>query len=275
MLSAEREKARRDAEDALRLKVAEKDQLILALQCKVEDLGRRIEQGSQQSQGEAQELVIESLLRERFPGDVIEPVGKGEHGGDVVQRILCPNGQPAGAILWESKRTRNYQANWLPKLRADQRAARAEVAVLVSQALPVGLDRFDLVDGVYVVEWRCLLPIATTLRQALLDIAAARQAGEGQATKIELVYQYLTGPRFRQRVQAIVEKFTELQADLDRERKFLLKQWSKRQAQIHGAVEATAGMYGDLQGIAGRTLLEIDGLAAGDAPLLPGSTAEA
>jgi len=255
------QKARLEAEADLKLKVAEKDQVISAMQRQIEELKRRAEQGSQQLQGEVQELELESLLSARFPRDLIEPVPKGQHGGDVLQRVMGPAGQPCGTILWESKRTRNWSDGWLAKLREDQRAARAEIAVIVSQALPGQVEAFDLIEHVHVVHPRVTLPIATLLRQGLIELAMTRQATEGQQTKTELVYQYLTGPRFRQRVQAIVEAFSSMQEDLDRERKAILKQWSKREAQIERVMQATVGMYGDLQGIAGRTLQEIEGLS--------------
>lgn len=255
------QKARLEAEADLKLKVAEKDQVISAMQRQIEELKRRAEQGSQQLQGEVQELELESLLSARFPRDLIEPVPKGQHGGDVLQRVMGPAGQPCGTILWESKRTRNWSDGWLAKLREDQRAARAEIAVIVSQALPGQVEAFDLIEHVHVVHPRVALPIATVLRQGLIELAMTRQATEGQQTKTELVYQYLTGPRFRQRVQAIVEAFSSMQEDLDREKKAILKQWSKREAQIERVMQATVGMYGDLQGIAGRTLQEIEGLS--------------
>jgi hypothetical protein len=218
------------------------------------------EQGSQQLQGEVQELHLESILRAKFPRDNIEPVPKGEYGGDILHRVLGPTGQVCGTILWESKRTKNWSDGWLSKLREDQRAAKAEIAVIVSQALPKNVEIFDLTDGVWITEPRCLVPIAVALRQSLLELAAARQATDGQQTKMEMVYQYLTGPRFRHRVEAIVEKFSDMQADLDKERKMMTRLWAKREEQIRGVVESTAGMYGDLQGIAGKTLQEIEGL---------------
>jgi len=259
-LTAARDQARKEAEESLRLKVAEKEQTIAGMQRQIEELKRRAEQGSQQLQGEVQELELEAMLREKFPRDAVLPVPKGEHGGDVLQRVVGPLGQPCGTMLWESKRTKNWSDGWLAKLREDQRAAKAELAVLVSQALPKDMETFGLLDGVWVTSYRCTLPVAVALRQSLIELSAARTAGEGQQTKMELVYQYLTGPRFRQRVQAIVEKFSDMQDDLDKERKALTRLWAKREEQIRGVLEATAGMYGDLQGIAGRTLQEIEGL---------------
>ncbi len=259
-LAATRQEAKKEAEDELNLKVKEKDLTIASMQQKIEELKRRAEQGSQQLQGEVQELELENLLRAKFPFDAIEPVPKGEHGGDVLQRVAGAGGQPSGAILWESKRTKAWSDAWLAKLRDDQRAAKAEIAVIVSQVLPKGVETFEMVEGIWVTHPRAALPVAAILRQTLLEIAVARQATEGQQTKTEMIYQYLTGPRFRHRVEAIVEAFSTMQEDLDKERKAIMKQWAKREEQIERVMGATVGMYGDLQGIAGKSLQEIEGL---------------
>jgi hypothetical protein len=118
------------------------------MQRQIEDLRRKAEQGSQQLQGEVQELALEALLRQKFPRDLLEPVPKGEFGGDLIQRVLGPAGQICGAILWEAKRTKNWSDGWLGKLREDQRAAKADLALIVSHALPKGLQTFDQIDGV-------------------------------------------------------------------------------------------------------------------------------
>jgi hypothetical protein len=166
----------------------------------------------------------------------------------------------------------------LTKLREDQRTAKAEIAIIVSQILPKGVENFEMVEGVWVTHPRVALPVALILRQSLLELALARQSTEGQQTKTEMVYQYLTGSRFRQRVEAIVEAFSTMQEDLDKERKVIMKQWAKRQEQIERVMGATVGMYGDLQGIAGKSLQEIEGLelkalGAGDEPSKVGSVA--
>jgi hypothetical protein len=260
-LTAVREKAKKDAEEGLQLKVREREEQIASMQRQIEDLKRKAEQGSQQLQGEAQELELEAILRSRFPRDTIEPVAKGEFGGDLLHHVFGPTAQLCGTILWETKRTKVWSDGWLPKLRDDQRAAKADIALIVSHALPKEMDgSFDFLEGVWVTEPRCAVPVAIALRESLIALSAARQAGEGQLTKMEMIYQYLTGPRFRLRVEAIVEKFTDMQADLDRERKVMTRLWAKREEQIRGVIESTAGMYGDLQGIAGKTLQEIEGL---------------
>ncbi len=259
-LAAVRGQALKEVEDSIGLKIAERDRVIASMQKKIDDLKQKADQGSQQLQGEVQELELESLLRGKFPFDSIEPVPKGEFGGDVVHRVIGPGGQACGTILWESKRTRHWSDTWLTKLRDDQRAAKAEIAILVSQVLPKGVETFDVIDGVWITTPRAALPVATSLRHGLMQVSMARQIAEGQQTKTEMVYQYLTGPAFRHRVEAIVETFTSMREDLDRERKVISKQWAKREQQIARVVTATVGMYGDLQGIAGKSMQEIEGL---------------
>ena len=259
-LLATREQAKKEAEEGLKLKVMEKEQTIASMQTQIEELKRRAEQGSQQLQGEVQELELEALLRAKFPRDTIEPVPKGEFGGDALQRVMGPLGQVCGTILWESKRTKNWSDGWLAKLRDDQRTAKAEIAIIVSQMLPKGVESFDLVDGIWVTNTKSVFSLAVALRHSVIELASARQALEGQQTKTEMVYQYLTGSRFRHRVEAIVEAFSSMQEDLDREKKAITKQWAKREEQIERVMGATAGMYGDLQGIAGKSIQEIDGL---------------
>lgn len=260
-----RQKARQEAEDGLKLKVTEKEEQISSMQRQIEELKRKAEQGSQQLQGEAMELALEEALRTKFPLDSIEPVAKGEFGGDVLQRVMNPLGQVCGAILWESKRTKNWSEGWLAKLRGDQRAAKAEIAVIVSHALPRDIETFGHIDGIWITEPRLALPLVIALRQSLIEISNTRQVQVGQESKMELVYQYLTGPKFKHRIEAIVEKFSDMQTDLDRERKTMTRLWAKRETQIQGVIESTVGMYGDLQGIAGRALPEIEGL---ELPLL-------
>jgi hypothetical protein len=259
-LAAAREQAKQEAETDLKLKMSEKEQTILAMQKQIEDLKRRAEQGSQQLQGEVQELEIEAVLKQTFPTDIFAPVAKGEFGGDVVHGVTRGEGTACGTILWESKRTKHWSDTWLPKLRDDQRSAKADLAVIVTQTLPKGLETFGHVEGVWVTGTRTLVPLAIALRHTLLELSLARQAGEGQQTKMELVYQYLTGPRFRQRVTAIIEKFEEMQSDLAKERTTMTKMWAKREGQIQAVLASTAGMYGDLQGIAGQAIETIDAL---------------
>jgi len=268
-------KARQEADEAARLRVAEKDQTIESMTRTIEELKRKAEQGSQQSQGEVFELELEELLRGRFPTDAIEPVGKGELGADVIQQVNGAVGQPAGIILWETKRTKAWSDGWLAKLRDDQRRSGADVALIISHALPKHIEQFDLVDGVWVAHPRCALPVAVALRQALIDVSGSRLVQQGQQTKMEQVYRYLTGTKFKQRVEAVVEKFNDMRDDLDKERKFMGRLWAKRETQIQAVIDSTVGMVGDLQAIAGKAMPGIPSL---DLPLLendPGSERQA
>jgi hypothetical protein len=249
-----------EAEQRLSLQLSDKDRTIRELATKLEEASRKAQQGSQQAQGETLELVLEEQLRRQFPFDEFQPVPKGEFGGDTLHIVRDGSGRECGRILWEFKRTRVWQALWLPKLKADQRAARADLAVIVSQAMPSDVQHFNEVDGVWISSLGCILPVATALRATLLQLAGQRRNADGQQTKSALVYAYLTGPQFRGRIEAIAERWSEMQKDLTDEKKATMKRWSKRESQLHTLIESTAGIYGDLQGIAGRDLAEIQAL---------------
>jgi hypothetical protein len=189
-------KARQDATDELKFQVSQKDTQIESLG-RTEELKRKLEQGSQQTQGEAFELELENLLRSKFPLDLIEPVAKGETGDDIVHTVNGQIGESTGVILLEFKNTKNWSDTWLPKLRDNKRGARADVALPISTSLPKGVETFDLIDGVYVAHPRCAIPVAFTLRQGLIEVTNARATQAGQQSKAEQVYQYLTGSRFK------------------------------------------------------------------------------
>ncbi len=259
-IEPERVKAKREAEEQQRLRLAEKEKTIADLQAKLHEAIRKAEQGSQQMQGEVQELDLERRLREAFVRDTVEPVAKGQYGGDAVQRVLSAQGDVCGSILWESKRTKNWSPPWIDKLKQDQRAAKCDLAVIVTQAMPQGVETFAEIDGVWVTTPALALPLAAALRLGLSEAFLARRAAAGQQDKMAILYQYMTGPQYRQRVTAIVEAFTNMRDDLENERRVMLKQWAKREQQIQRVMGATVGIYGDLQAIAGASLLEIEGL---------------
>jgi len=270
-LAPERDRARKEAEEQQKLRIAEKDKTISELQQKLEEAIRKAEQGSQRIQGEVQELDLEASLRAAFPRDVIEEIAKGQSGADIVQRVLDGVGKTCGSILWESKRTIRWQDGWLAKARQDQRAAKAEIAVIVSETMPQGVDHFEHIDGVWVTCPMLAVPLAMALRAGLVDTATARCASEGQQTKMAVLYQYLTGSQFKQRIQAIVEGFKSLKEDLESEKRSTLRRWAAKEKQLELVMAATTGMYGDLQGIAGKTLPEIEGL---EYKALPGADSD-
>jgi hypothetical protein len=273
-LAPEREKAKKDAEEQQRLKMAEKDKIIEDQKLKLAEAQQRLEQGSQQLQGEVQELDIERRLREAFPRDTIEPVPKGLHGGDALHRVLAMQGHCCGTILWESKRTRNWQGAWCDKLKQDQRAAKADLAIIVTQTMPQGLDSFAEMEGVWVTTPVLAMSLGAALRLCIVECSSARRAADGQNDKMAILYQYLTGPEFRRRIEALKDAFVTMQDDLSSERRVITKQWEKRQKQIDRVMVSTVGMYGDLQAIAGTTLQEIEGLElrALEAPANDGSS---
>ena len=259
-----REQALKEMDEQHRLKLLEKEQQVEQLRRQIEDLKRSAEQGSQQAQGEVMEVALEQLLKELFPTDSIEPVPKGVRGADVVQRVLDESGTDCGLILWESKRTRHWSPQWLPKLRDDLRMVGASRSVIVSEQLPEHVQHFGQVDGVWVVSWACVHQVAVLLREGLVAVAKCRRALEGQHDKMELVYNYLIGPEFYNRVSGIVEAFVTMGRDLEEERRAFTTRWNKRAKQLDRVLVSTSGLYGDLQGIIGRSLPEIKGMSLAD-----------
>jgi hypothetical protein len=255
-----REVAKKEEADQRQLKEAEKDKLIEDMKRQIDDLKRKSEQGSQQTQGEVLEIEIEEVLRAAFPYDTIEPVPKGVHGGDVLQIIRDSGGVECGRILWESKRTKNWSDGWLPKLRDDQRTAKAQIAVLVSTELPKDCNTFTLVEGIWVTNRACLLGVAMALRAGLIEISQAKRSVDGRQGKMELIYNYLAGPEFRHRVEGVVEGFVTLKSDLESEKKAMQRIWAKREKQLDRAIASAAGMHGDLSGMIGGSFPTIESL---------------
>ncbi len=255
-----RETAKKEAADERQLKDADKDKLISDLRNQIEDLRRKSEQGSQQLQGEVLETAIEVLLRQHFPFDEITPVPKGIHGGDVIQTVRDAAGSVCGIILWESKRTKSWSDGWLQKLRDDQRAAKAQIAILVSMELPKDVTTFRHIDGIWVTSIACAVSLAQALRAGMLEVAVAKRALDGRQDKMEVLYKYLSGPEFRHRVEGIVEAFVTLREELEAEKRTTQLRWAKREKQLERAVSQTSGMYGDLSGIIGASLPTIEAL---------------
>ena len=260
-----RVKMREEAEGAMNLRVKEKEMTISAMQKQIEDLKRRAEQGSQQSQGEVLEVELEEMLKTKFVFDDIVPIGKGVKGGDIVQSVMSPTGTFCGKILWETKRTKAWSGSWIAKAKEDQRRAGADLVIIMTATLPSELRYFGQVNGVWVTNYASAISLIEALRMTLIQVTNSKVIQDGQETKMELVYEYLTGPKFKHRVEAIVEKFEDMRVDLNREKKVMMKNWAKRDSQIEGVIMATMGMYGDLEGIAGKAMPLIDGL---DTPLI-------
>jgi hypothetical protein len=252
-LAEERAKLVAETRDRLaeehRLKDAEKERQLTEMRRQIEDLKRKSEQGSQQRQGEAGEGALEEILRGNFPGDEISGIGQGIRGADVHHVVIDARGQKCGAILWECKNARNWSDGWVTKLKADQRALHADVAVLVTASLPKGCTRFALIEGVLVTDFACAASLAAVLRSNLLELAQARNAALRKDDKLELLYRYLSGVEFRQRVEAMVEAFAAMRQDLEQERRAAERAWCRRSKQIDAVTFNVSGMYGDLQGL--------------------------
>jgi hypothetical protein len=241
-----------------RLREADKDKVIEDLKRQAEEFRRKAEAGSQQLQGEVAELSLEEVLASTFPTDRIEEVPKGIRGADVIPRVCNATGETCGTLIWESKRTKAWSAGWLDKLKEDQREVKAEIAVLVSSALPKGLNGFGRVNGVWVCDHSLASGLAQALRVGLIDLASARLAATGRNEKMEMLYEYLSGPAFRQQVEGIVDAFTAMQRDLDQEKRAMEKIWAKRAKQIERVVKNMGRMYGSMEGIIGQSLPELD-----------------
>lgn len=258
-LDTERQKiaddARHQAVEAERLRLADKDNVIRGLQEQIGALQQRAEQGSMQLQGDTLELQLENSLRVAFPYDEIVEVKTGLRGADVTQHVRTNTGFDCGTILWEAKRAKNWSADWPEKLKADQREARAELAVIVTTCPPEGLRGIGQCDGVWVCEPPFAPALAAALRQGLTSTAAQRLQQTDRTDKMAALYDHLCSVAFRQHVEALVEAFVGLQEQLGAEQRAFARQWKEREQQLQKAITHTAMLYGGIQGIAGREAL--------------------
>ncbi len=269
-LDAERQKlveqARTNAAEEQHLRLAEKEKIIGDMQAQIATLKQKAEQGSMQLQGDVLEIDLEQRIAAAFPSDLVEAVSTGVRGADLHHTVRTSGAQVCGVLVWEAKRTKNWSRDWPAKLKEDQRNAKADLAVLVTQALPDGIRGFGLADGVWVCDYASALPLAQVLRQWLVGLAVARQAETGRMEKTAQLYSYLTGPEFRQQVEGVVEAFKAMREDLEAEKRALQKHWSRREKELDRAIGCTAALYGSVQGIAGSTALpDIAPLALEDA----------
>jgi len=268
----ELDEARKSIEEEASKKATEEQQYIIAqLNKKLADatkakdeLARKLEQGSQQLQGEVQELDIEKFLREHFIYDEILPVPKGVSGADVLQKVISKAENFCGSILWESKHTKNWTEGWIAKLKEDQREAKADIAVIITDALPKDVENVGLRNGVWIANRASLHGLATALRNTLTQVAFAKLSAEGKDEKIELLFRYLTGPEFKQKVEAMVELFSAMKLDLEKEKKVTLARWGKQEKQIEKIATITIGMHSNLRGLIGKSMESIPALEAGE-----------
>ncbi len=270
------EAALKRAEDEHRLKDLEKERVINDLKASLEEMKRKAEQGPIERQGEVLEKDIEEKLRAFFPHDIIEPVAKGVSGADIIQHVRMPSMHECGILLWEIKNTKTWGGNWIQKLKEERNRIRADLAILVSVALPDTIERFGQMDGIWISEPCSAIPLAVALREQLIGVSRERISSEGKNEKMEMLYQYLCGSEFRQKIEGIVDAFTSMQEQLSKERRAMEKHWNEREKQIQRVIKNTAGLYGDMQGIIGGQIPKIEALELdnGTVRQLPYSFAE-
>jgi hypothetical protein len=229
-----------------------------------EEMVRKQGQGSMQMQGEVQELALEELLRATFPFDTIDEVGKGVKGADAIQTVRNSLGQLCGKIIYESKNTKAFGGDWIDKLKHDMRATQADIAVIVTEAMPKDMERFGMKDGVWICSYTEVKSLAFVLRDSLIKIFAAQASQENKGDKMSLLYNYLTGTEFRQQIEAIVEGFTELQLGIQKEKNAMQKIWKEREKQLEKVLLNTTNFYGSVKGIAGNAIGNIKLLELGE-----------
>lgn len=263
-LDEERANIRKDAESKVleqhRLKDLETEKKIADLKQALADAQRKAEQGSMETQGEVLEQDFEAQLKRIFVHDEIAPVPKGVRGADLIHTVRTPLGADCGIMLWETKNTKAWSAQWITKLKEDMIQTRATMAILVTVALPDCIKRFDFMEGVWVTDPHCAIPLAAALRQQLVSVNCERNSSIGKNEKMEILYQYFAGTQFKHRIEGIADALKDMRSQLDQERRAMQKQWAARDKQIERVVRNTVGLHGDMQGIIGAQVLEIPAL---------------
>ncbi len=264
-VDAESRRIKESEAEAYRLREAEWRKKIDDAQKANEDLKRKLEQGSQQLQGEVLELEIEGLLATAFPYDGIEPVKNGARGADVIQTVRLRSGAACGRIVWESKRAENWSNAWVAKLKDDQQSAGGELAVLVSTAFPAGIDQpMVMHEGVWLVRPDLVKALAEALRTVLIESQRQKAIAAGKGESMEALYSYITSAQFAQKVRAVVDAYQQMRDDLEKEKSAMQRLWKKREAQLERITTNMLGMCGELQGVSQQALPQLE-----DIGLLP------
>ncbi|MCY3718634.1 MAG: DUF2130 domain-containing protein [Anaerolineaceae bacterium] len=265
-LERERNTVNEQAEQHYRLEIQEKDEELRRMGDQLAAMERRTRQGSMELQGEALEVWLKQQLQAAFPQDSIDDVKKGQRGADLVQQVVDSRGR-CGAIVWESKNTKAWNADWIEKLREDVSREGADLGVIVSVALPQGVRSFDRIDGVWVCNVDCAPALGGVLRQQLVAIAGHKRAMTGREGKMESVYAYLVGEQFRDRVERIVSTWEALRNQVDAEERAMQRQWKERRKQLNIMIDVTTDMYTDISAIIGAEQLpEVGGLSISALP---------
>lgn len=257
------EKTQKESEEKFRLLNGELRKQLEDTKKALSDAQRKAQQGSMQTQGEVLELSLEEALKQNFPHDIIEPVPKGVSGADIIQTVVHPSGTSTGIITWESKRTKNWTEEWVQKLKDDSRKIKASVAVLVSETLPKDIENFGFYNGIWVCNYSSVVGLATALRNQILAVFNTVTVNTGKEEKMEVLYNYLCSPTFAEKIEVIVETFLGMQQSLEKEKIAFNRIWAVRETQIKRLQDSTVKMYGEIQGIAGKSLPEIELLELG------------
>jgi len=253
-LIAEKEKIRKQEEDKNELRFKELQKQLEDQRKLTEEMKRKQEQGSMQLQGEVQELAIEEWLAGQFPLDSIEEIKKGARGGDCIQVVNTRTHQNCGTIYYESKRTKDFQTSWIEKFKADIREKGANIGVLVTEVMPSDMSRMGLKDGIWICNYEEFKGLCSVLRETIIQISVAVSSQENKGDKMHMLYDYLTGNTFRLQVEAIVEGFTQMRADLESEKRAMASIWKKREKQIEKVTVNTIDMHASIKGIAGNAI---------------------
>lgn len=224
----------------------------------IDEMKRKAEQGSMQLQGEVQELALEELLRSSFPFDVISEVGKGVRGADCIQTIRNNFGQECGKIIYESKRTRDFGSDWIEKLKTDMRSQGADLAVIVTQAMPKDMSQFGEKDGVWICSFTEVKAVAHLLRDSLIRITLASKSQENKGDKMHLLYDYLTSSEFSEQWKAIREGFMNMRISIQKERDAMEKLWKAREKQLEKVLLNAAHIRGSIEGISGMDAVDLN-----------------
>jgi hypothetical protein len=262
-LRVEKEKMQKALDNDSELKLKQKDEQMEQLRKQLQEAQRKAEQGSMQLQGETQELAIEEWLESSYPFDSIEEIKKGQRGADCLQTVHTRESQNCGTIYYESKRTKEFKRDWIPKFKSDMIEKGADIGVLVTSVLPKELNRMGLVDGVWVCTYEEFKGLSSVLRENIIKISQTLQSNENKTDKMSILYSYLTSNEFKMQIEAIVEGFTQMQIDLDSEKRAMARIWKQREKQINKVIDNTTGMYGSIQGIAGNAVGNIQALELG------------
>ena len=243
-------------ESNLELKMRDKEHEIERLKNQIQEAQRVAEQGSMQAQGEVQELAIEEWLRDQFPFDEIAEIKKGQRGADCIQIVHTRTRQNCGKICYESKRTENFNKDWIEKFKGDLRAENATIGVLVTKTMPKDFERMGLYDGIWVCSFEEFKGLSAVLRESVIQISSLVATQENKGEKKEMLYHFVTSNAFKSQIDAINDTFLQMREDLHKERTYMQRTWAQREKQLEKLSLNTSHNLGAIEGILGNLLTQ-------------------